>query len=365
MSEQRVRQALEKLLRKGGLRPRTAVEKIATEADISRLAVRDGLRMLATELQGVTQDGDVVATLRWRIPLEEVVRPDLVEWRRRVAEAPEDRAPLLHSPPATVWELPSEDQAVLAEAAAGTLQPVRDADHYVLSAVNLMGSSKALDALGLTQAVVASHGGLVQRPLFAVTAGPANPESVLLVENPSCFGALLASGFCQRRLVVCAFGYGLSIENLGRRLAAGQVIACPAAGDRVDLPSVLAERPSFFWGDLDLEGLRIFEALREAIPGLRLPAVYATMEKMLDDRRTSHPYSKLFGAGKPNQRAPRGELPEVRHLAERCRYRAVDQEAVWPLPDWVQLGEEYRIAAPGAGTPGTRCSEAAAYDVIP
>ena len=347
MPEQRVREALKKLLRKGGLRAQTAVEKIASTAGISRLTVRDGLGALFDELNGVTKDGDVVATLRWRNPPEDVVRPELTNWRQWVASAPQERLSLLNNPPAAVWELVPEDRAVLAAAAAGPLREVTDADHYVLSAVNLMGSSKALDALGLTQVVTIAHGGPVQRPLFAVTAGPAKPDAVLLVENPSSFGSLLTSGFCERRLVVCAFGYGLSIENLGRRLAIGQVIACPAAGERVDLSTVLRERPVFFWGDLDLEGLRIFEALRGAIPGLRLAAVYEMMERMLDDRRTSHPYAKLFGPGKPKQRRPRGCSREVHYLARRCSERGVDQEAIWPIRDLDSLVRAYVLRGAG------------------
>ena len=150
-----------------------------------------------------------------------------------------------------------------------------------------------------------------RRPLFAITSSPAAPETTLFIENQSAFASQLRAGFPARNLAVCAFGYGLTLENLDRRLNDGSVIACPAAGERPDLAKVVRATPCLFWGDRDLEGLRIFEALRRAIPHLQLSAVYAQMTSLLAEGRTSHPYSGPFrrwqiGAASAQRRYDRG-----------------------------------------------------------
>jgi hypothetical protein len=183
-----------------------------------------------------------------------------------------------------------------------------------------MGSSKALDGFPPLAELLLEKvdGERPRRPLFAITAGPAKPASVLFIENPSAFASQLRAGFPAGHLAVCAFGYGLTIENIGRRLEDGSVIAWPAAGERPDLSALVKPTPCFFWGDLDLEGLRIYEALGSAILHLKLSSIYQRMASMLSVRRTSHPYGALFGSGKAGQRPPRGDTPEVRTLARLC-----------------------------------------------
>ena len=342
----KVKSALSNLLsQSSALRPRTAVEKILrVDPTLSRLAVQDALRELAPALLGVAEDGTVVGMVKWRVPREEQIPEDLQQWRDWIGVV--DRKGALWNPPAAILELEESDRSILATLLRRPLSVSEGADHYIMSATNLMGSSKLLDYLGLQGQAEMS----VSRPLFVITAGPSAPESVLIVENPSIFSALAFSEFCRSHLCISAFGYGLSIENIGERLAAGTVFACPAVGERVDLSALINKKKKNYWGDLDIEGLRIFEALQSAIPTIQLAAIYYEMERRLRERSTSHPYSRLFGAGKPKQRSPRGTLPEVRHLAQCCRERAVDQEAIWPITDFTLLASPYRL------TSGRECS---------
>ena len=96
-----------------------------------------------------------------------------------------------------------------------------------------------------------------------------------------------------------------------------------------------------FWGDLDQEGLRIFESLRRGIPGISLSSAYADMEKLLLLPRRNHPYHRLFE--KANQRQAKGATPEVIHLSEVSRERAVDQEALGHDLNSIELAEPYKL----------------------
>jgi len=303
------------------------------------MAVRDGLAELAraNRITGVTIDGQVVGKVGWRETPVETPDPSLLDWQRRVAASDAlgiDRRSALMVPPRHVLDLGGDDKQALIDCLSAISADCSPGENnYVYSACGVMGSSKVLDAFPTLAELLlgASEGKRAPRPLFAITAEPTKPASVLFIENQSALASQLRVGFPPDQLAVCAFGYGLTIENIGRRLRGGSIIACPAAGERPDLPAILASTSCFFWGDLDLEGLRIYEVLRGAIPHLQLAGIYASMVSLLVDRRKSHPYSALFGSGKAGQRSPRGDTPEVRALARLCTERAVDQEAVCPV----------------------------------
>jgi hypothetical protein len=337
-----VEDVLAKLLRKGRLQPGTAVDRIRRAGKgLTRMAIRDGLAELAraNRITGVTIEGQVVGMVGWQQMPVEVPDPLLRHWHNAVAAIEgldSARRSALMSPPREGLELSEEDRVELISCLSTLRADSSPGENrYVYSAAGILASSKALDAFGALSDLLLGNSDVERalRPLFAITAGPAVPDSVLFIENQSAFTSQLRAGFPVGNLAVCAFGYGLTIENLDRRLNDGSVIACPAAGERPDLAKIVPSSPCFFWGDLDLEGLRIFEALRRTIPHLRLSAIYSRMASLLADRRTSHPYNALFGAGKAGQRPPRGDTPEVRALAALCAKRAVDQESVCPVRD--------------------------------
>jgi len=236
-------------------------------------------------------------------------------------------------------ELADEDLAALVSGLMKVReQPVVPGeDRYIFSARRVMGSSKVIDRFP-----AAEPAGVQPRPLFAVTAGPRDPRAILLVENPSVFSSLIQTTFIEENLTLCAFGYGLTIENIGDRIKDGAVLACAAAGERPkDLPYLLESRPAFFWGDLDLEGLRIFETLRRAIPTIQLPKIYEEMALRATKRELSHPYSSLFD--KTGHRYPRCDDPVVETLARACAERAVDQEALLPIEAFGDLTRPYGL----------------------
>lgn len=112
--------------------------------------------------------------------------------------------------------------------------------------------------------------------------------------------------------------------------------------EAVDLKAAIDQLPTFFWGDLDREGLRIFESLREQIPNLALSAAYEAMAIRCSNPTLCHPYHRLFE--KEGQRFPRGSTPESAHLGQVCCERAVDQEALGFELGGISIAAPYRIS---------------------
>jgi hypothetical protein len=332
-------QQVEALLRRltiGGrlLRPGGLIERLSAQTGLPRLDVRDALAILVREekLSGVSRAGEPLKMVMWigepkshlspaaeqlQIVLESIVDPSLKT----------TLAPLLDC--ADLFEGLSSDD--IEGVVRGLLQCKTVTDRYrdpvFVSAANILGSAKALKnlrrparALGLDCA--GDPGG----ELYVLTAGPAHPTAIVLIENIRSFTAFARSVHAQKAIGVAAYGYGLTMENFGARLAAGHVIACPAYGTAVDLQAALDRLPALFWGDLDREGLRIYESLRQQLPSIALSAAYTAMEERLRNKTLCHPYHKLFE--KDGQRPPRGATPETAHLTNMCLQRAVDQEAL-------------------------------------
>ncbi|KRD79724.1 hypothetical protein ASE43_02150 [Lysobacter sp. Root983] len=307
------------------------------------LEVAKALRELSLlgVITGIGVNGRPVRMVKWvgTEPSRQVC-PQEVEWREileglgdKLSEA--DRASL-GSSFSTFNGLDRCDKIAIIEGMIAMRDGIRCADTWVWSAENLLGSSKAarslrtdLGGLGVN---VDDSGGLY----YAITAGPSTPEAVVLIENPRVFSAVATSAQASRILAVAAYGYGLTIDNFGQRLLAGQVVSCPAVGERADLRWALTQLPAYFWGDLDLEGLRIYESLKQRLPSIRLSAAYSAMDRMLDDRRRSHPYHRLFEKDRQGI-PPSGNEADVAYLAKRCLQRAVDQEAVVRIVDQINL----------------------------
>ena len=234
------------------------------------------------------------------------------------------------------------DQAAMSRLLDGLLALRRDqaglaglagTPRFELSARYLLASSKLLD--GLPTLALQQFGidiaAFPEFPGYVMVAGPARPETVILVENPHAFEAAVAATASAPVAWVCTYGYGLSLRHSqhGEQLAA--IIATnrsPKTLIRSGNPPAwerLLRHPTLrFWGDLDLAGLDIFERLRAGLPGLALSALYQPMLDALE-RGDSHPYCKVVG--KPGQQiAAYGD--DISALVAMCRRQAVDQEIV-------------------------------------
>lgn len=175
---------------------------------------------------------------------------------------------------------------------------------YIISARYLLGSSKLLDSLPNT--VLKAFGiqidNFTSAPSYVVIAGSPDPEVVVLVENPQAMETAVEANV-DGVAWVATFGYGLSMvgDDYGRQLAS--IIETPQrhihslirAGSPPNIESLLAHDKIFFWGDLDLEGLRIYQRLKCRLPKLQLSALYQPMIEMMHRPGSCHPYIKAVG----------------------------------------------------------------------
>ncbi|WP_136067244.1 Wadjet anti-phage system protein JetD domain-containing protein [Modicisalibacter radicis] len=195
------------------------------------------------------------------------------------------------------WDL--ADQRRLAEGLndlAAALPGAHVLSSYEASARYLLGSSKLLDAL--PRELVRAFG--IERAAFrgpgawVLAAVPAEPQGVLLIENPQSFEQACRAGVAGRLALLCSFGYGLSLSEALR--APERVRLIGEIDPLQTLDGLLALENVTYWGDLDPEGLRIFRWLRQSVATLRLSALYAPMIERLE-REGGHPLHRLTGKG--------------------------------------------------------------------
>jgi len=196
-------------------------------------------------------------------------------------------------------------------------------DRYVLSARHLLGSSKALSNISRLIKDLKITLPEDNAIYYVLTAGRNSASQILFIENPRVFTFLQPYANEHDTLIISSYGYGLTLENFGDKLARGQVIACPTDGERqCDLARVLKGSATLYWGDLDKTGIQIYDSLSKHLPALSLSAIY---ENMVNDVESSgHPYHPLFE--KANQKSFSSRLRYSNELLSLCQDRAIDQE---------------------------------------
>lgn len=327
---------------RGFLQARGLIDRLAREARLDPVAVKLAMATLARcgVLDGVTDRGEVTGRVSLLIPVAQPVElSSAIHWREALQAlnlAEDDIAALLPCH-AKVDDWTSVDLRTLAQGLlALRAAQVQGAGtpRFVVSARYLMGSSKLLNSL--PPQALRTFG--IRLDLFpdavpyVVVAGPAEPEVVLLIENPHAFEEAIAAGVAQTCGLMVTFGYGLTRagDAYGNQLAVllgmmDQLVPLVRSGNPPQPAQLLAHPRLLFWGDLDREGLRIYASLRQRFPKLRLSALY---RPMIDAARqgASHPYVRA--AAKDSQ-GDLGDLPaDAQTLAPWCRDRAVDQELV-------------------------------------
>lgn len=217
-----------------------------------------------------------------------------------------------------------EDQALL----AGQLA-------FNVSAAYLLGSSKlmgALDARGLKEFGI-DTGAFLARPPYLVVSAPEGSSTVILVENPIAFEKAILSEAGKRCTFICTFGFGLSNSSneYGNQLAgtieSGNAILLHRGNAPIDsLEGILANPNVFFWGDLDIAGIQIYERLLKKIPHMQLSGLYGPMVSALREEGRSHPY--VSAVGKQGQTISAVSSTVSKALVRFCEKHGVDQEIV-------------------------------------
>lgn len=326
------------------LQGKSLAPRLSKATGLDELTVRGALGGLSQQqwLGGVSAQGISLGKV---FPLAERPRPivpdSLTRWVRTLDAAglgsEEVRAlSCLHS---QIEDVEPEDQAALVtgllrlreEQAKYTRQP-----SFLVSAAFLLGSSKILDQLAPT--ALKSFG--INTDLFTgapsvvLIAGPANPANVVLVENPHAFWRAIGTQALETTAFIVTFGYGLSRngDDYGNQLVSllegeSSLVGAVCAGSPPAVCTLLNHPEISFWGDLDLEGTKIYRRLKNKILRLELSALYNPMISAASNRLTSHPYIKAAAKHK-QQKLDVTEDNPCRILLETCRSRAVDQEIV-------------------------------------
>ena len=324
---------------RGSLRGSGLIDRIARDLDCARIDALREVRQLRAE--GVLLCADWLRDEpqgKVSVQLPQQLSESAMQWQQLLAGSDAgDLAPL--QPLGDVLE--GLDQMAMSRLLDGLLALKRDqvklagTPRFEVSARYLLASSKLLDALPTValQQFGIDLAAFPEFPGYVMVAGPAQPDAVILVENPHAFEAAVEATESAPVAWVCTYGYGLSL----RRSQHGEQLAAIIAERRTPKTLIRGGNPPpwqrllyhsqlRFWGDLDLAGLDIFERLRAQLPGLTLSALYRPMQAALE-QGDGHPYCKA--AGKPGQQlnAVGGDIAE---LAVLCRRHAVDQEMVTP-----------------------------------
>lgn len=213
---------------------------------------------------------------------------------------------------------------------------------YLASAENLLGSSKLIDALNkdILNAFEIDIESFKPSPKYIAVAGPPTPKAVVLVENPNSFEAAVLAGASKHIAWLCSYGFGLANEksdqdgmllesNLTTYKRHAVVLVREGEPPR-KIEELLAHPRLYFWGDLDLSGIQIFDRLKRKFQEdsnaseLQLSALYQPMLEALKDGR-NHPYVPLI---KGNQIECELHDEMAQRVSSLCCERAVDQEIV-------------------------------------
>lgn len=210
---------------------------------------------------------------------------------------------------------------------------------YLISARYLLGSSKllaglpsrALKAFGIDPGCFPKH------PFYVVVGGATNPVATVLVENPAAFELALKTTAAQHCAFISTYGFGLdkASDEYGKQLAGivedgfeHAVTLVREGGSCPPTKQLLTAKNLYFWGDLDMAGMQIFERIAAKVPHVQLSALYGPMIEAIQDPERRHPYAAA--TGKSGQKLSRSNRQDVQKILFYCEHHAVDQEIVLP-----------------------------------
>jgi len=334
------------------------IERLAKEAKLDALAVQGALSglersgILAGICNGIPM-GKVTALVE---KPTEAPHPSYLLWKDSLAGSglTEEEQKTLLPLHEIVSDMEQSDHTLLIQGLAklrADQEVIHGRPSFMVSAEYLLGSSKILDAL---QSKVLRQFGIDKArftgaPPVLLVAGPSNPVNVVLVENPHAFWNAIRSNAITSTVFIVTFGYGLSRhgEDYGNQLAtlledlATPLLSATCAGSPPPISDLLRHKNISFWGDLDIEGLRIFKRLLKVIPQLTLSALYKPMLSAARDPSRSHGYIQSAAKHKQvcEKQNEQWHDEDVMKLLSACADRAVDQEAV-TSEEIVMYGQE-------------------------
>lgn len=370
-SIERIRSALiKKMGNKSYLRPLGLVDALAVDTEESSITVRQAMGRLMKEgwLDGVGIDGTPFRQVHivGALPAKPI-DPDAQRWLA-VLEASGiteiDRKALVPLSAKLIDFDSSEMKHILKGLVRLRENLASELGHhlFLVSAKYLIGSSKLLGKLAgpVLRAFGIPVDGFSTHPPYVVVGGCAQPDTVVLVENPAAFELAMATGAAQRCAFIATYGFGLSktdneygdqLVELVKSGFAGAITLIREGSSCHPVRELLSYPKITFWGDLDLAGMLIFERIAAKIPRIQLSALYEPMLEAIMDVERRHPYT--VATGKLGQKQYRSNRQDVQQMLPTCERYAVDQEIVLPGEIESLAGHVLDVSALGKITPTT------------
>ena len=313
------------------LKPTGLINRLSNITNLSIVDIKTSLGQLAKEgkIKGVTHRGDITGNVQvLAIPPKPIITELQQKWRdelskRGYASTDIDQLTVLADYFDGMTEIDMEKLLDGIDHIKKNMPKLIDQDPYVVSSRYLLSASKALRVLADSFGVSFSE--FKGRMADIVVAGPNEPEAILFIENKAAFENFCMSDASERIMGIATFGYDLSWSGVAKDLRSDKIIHLIRKGSPPHLKEVIDSRPSYFWGDLDREGLLIYMQLQQSIPGLQVSALYGPMIDALK-QKNGHPYGKL--SDKDGQRMVTSSDELIIGLARLCANRAIDQEVV-------------------------------------
>ncbi len=259
-----------------------------------------------------------------------IANPDqaLLAWRAAVAD---------YALPAALGDkilsVPERSERALAQQCQRLLHSTATLTLYQFSARYFWGDSKFLARHPRLVALLLPPARIKPRQALLHFYMPPCCEQLLLVENQDSYLELVSSGYARQHNLAIGFMAGYKGAEQHIRIAAHHSIHWhPHSADADSLKQQLVEQwlagfslPLYYWGDLDSEGLHIFNALQQQLPELQAwqPGYQALLAEL--------------HAGNAHRKSGQRPLPETTASpwlnqqvlpALQASELAVDQEAV-------------------------------------
>jgi len=323
------------------LKPSALIKRLSKVSGLVQTDVKQGLKglVLQGKLLGVNRYGEPLELVGWSDPTIHPT-PQYRFWLNEILEGKKDELTeeqvrtILRS--ANLFDGLSQTElerlitSVLGHARRKIAIDSEDVlqDKFIRSAKSILSSSKAIDSLSKILIGLGCELPIDSPTYYALTAGDPNATKIMFVENPRVFNFLIAYADRFDAFLVSSYGYGLTMANIGFLISKNKVVACSVdAYPNSNLSSVLEGKTCLYWGDLDYEGIQIYECLKKSIPSLALSGAYEYMVEILH-KGDGHPYHKLFG--KNGQTPSKCLTAEGDWLMRLCEVKkhGVDQEAI-------------------------------------
>ena len=278
--------------KKGSSRPKTVIKQLSEKQGLSFLKAQQILQDLMDDGLIKSSKGSIrYGTLAYAGSAE--MPEHELRWRKVLGSDPEQLMLQPCHQALADWEV-GQLQKLLKGLIdlRSNLPAAYQLTKYEASARYLLSSSKLLDNLG--KASLRQFGinldRFKQATTHVVIAGPAEPEQVLLIENPQSFEACINAGLHQHMAMVSTHGYGLQWKQVpeNQDSVVGIVrLGCPDQ----NLTHLLSHPKLFFWGDLDYAGIDIYQSIRSGHAQCLLSNLYQPMIERLRSG-LGHSYSE-------------------------------------------------------------------------